>query len=189
MFLTDIDKEFSALGFVVLPSFISDAEQSDLLGFLERSLTGSADDANLSIAQRNFARKAGNIVAVNEQRYGREYYMQTDSFMRAILEKDGCYTRLPSDSIKHAIPKDAPRIENPKNILIKLLGERIRSLPIINHQELYLVQCVHYNGEYERGKHIDNKVNGGDIIVGCSLGPTDRYIELSGNYNLNFSCN
>ena len=55
MFLTDIEKEFSALGFVVLPSFISDAEQSDLLGFLERSLTGSADDANLSIAQRNIS--------------------------------------------------------------------------------------------------------------------------------------
>jgi hypothetical protein len=39
---------------------------------------------------------------------------------------------------------------------------------------------IYISGRAERGKHIDNQINGGNIIVGCSFGPHDRYIELSG---------
>ena len=180
MALVAIEKYFKDLGFYVIPSFISDEEQKSLLRYLDWSLTGSPDEENLSVAQRSRARRAGNIIAVNEQKYGREFYIQTESFQRAVTEKDGCYSRVPSDSAKHSIPKESPKLEDEKNKPIRILADRIGALHGIKNKELYLIQCVHYNGEYERGKHVDNKVNGGDIIVGCSIGTTDRYIELSG---------
>jgi hypothetical protein len=64
-------------------------------------------------------------------------------------------------------------------VIIRNLCKRIHSL-IPDSEKLYLIQCVHYTGKAERGKHIDNQINGGNIIVGCSFGPHDRYIELSG---------
>lgn len=176
-----IDEEyFEDIGFSIISSFMSDEEHRDILRYLDLSLTGSPDQANLSIAERSSARRAGNIIAVNEQKYGREYYLQTESFQLAVTEKDGCYCRLPSDSAKHSIPKESPRLEDERNKLVRILSDRIGALPAIKGDKLYLIQCVHYNGKCERGKHIDNKVNGGDIIVGCSFGDTDRYIELSG---------
>ena len=175
-----IEDYYEDIGFSIIPSFMSHEEQEGILRYLDQSLTGSPDEASLSIAKRSSARRAGNIIAVNEQKYGREYYLQTDSFQLAVTEKDGCYCRLPSDSAKHSIPKQSPRLEDEKNKLVKILSDRISALPAVRGDKLYLLQCVHYNGKYERGKHIDNKVNGGDIIVGCSFGDTDRYIELSG---------
>ena len=57
MLLTDFEDKFAKSGFVVLPSFITDDEQADLLRYLENSLTGSPAEANLSIAQRSSARR------------------------------------------------------------------------------------------------------------------------------------
>jgi alkylated DNA repair dioxygenase AlkB len=37
----------------------------------------------------------------------------------------------------------------------------------------------------KRGKHIDNKVNGGHIIVGCTIGDSERFMEVSGTYGKN----
>ena len=175
-----VEKSFERLGFTVLPSFLTDEEQVKILAYLDRSLSGSIDESNLSIAERSRARKAGKIVAVSEQKYGREYYIQTDNFQNAVFDSDGCYSRTPSDTAKHSIPKESARLEDERNAVIKALSERIQLLPQIANEKLYLIQCVQYNGKFERGKHIDNKVNGGDIIVGCSIGPTERYIELSG---------
>lgn len=173
-------KHFEKLGFFVIPFFISDEEQLEIIQYLDRSLEGSADESSLSIAERSKARKAGNIVAVSEHKYGREYYLQTDSFQIAVNEDDGSYSRTPADRAKHSIPKESPRLEDTRNTVIRKLGERIQLHPQVNNAKLYLIQCVQYNGKFERGKHIDNKVNGGDIIVGCSFGPTERFIELSG---------
>lgn len=175
-----VEKSYENIGFTVFPSFLTDKEQVKLLAYLDRSLSGSIDEGNLSIAERSRARKAGRIVAVSEQKYGREYYMQTDHFQEAVLDNDGCYSRTPSDAAKHSIPKESARLEDDRNEVIKVLSERIQLLPQIANEKLYLIQCVQYCGKFERGKHIDNKVNGGDIIVGCSIGPTERYIELSG---------
>jgi hypothetical protein len=178
----NVFKVFEKLGFFVIPSFMSDEEQGEIIQYLNRSLEGSADESNLSIAERSRARKAGNIVAVSEHKYGREFYLQTDSFQMAVNEADGSYSRTPADRAKHSIPKESPRLEDARNSVIKKLGERIQLHPQVNNAKLYLIQCVHYNGKLERGKHIDNKVNGGDIIVGCSFGPIERFIELSGKY-------
>ena len=173
-------KFFEKLGFFVIPCFISDDEQAEIIQYLNRSLEGSADESNLSIAERSRARKAGNIVAVSEHKYGREFYLQTDSFQIAVNEADGSYSRTPADRAKHSIPKESPRLEDARNSVIRKLGERIQLHPEVNNAKLYLIQCVQYNGKLERGKHIDNKVNGGDIIVGCSFSPSERFIELSG---------
>lgn len=180
MAVANIDCEYEKLGFSLHPSFISVEEQSEIAQYLKLSLSGSADESNLSIAERNRARKAGSVVAVSEHKYGREFYIQTESFQIAADESDGCYSRTPADRAKHSIPKEAPKLEDERNRVIRKLAERIGSHPDIIGEKLYLIQCIEYNGKYERGKHIDNKVNGGNIIVGCTIMPHDRYIELSG---------
>ena len=174
------DSDYEKFGFSLHPSFISIDEQSDIAQYLKLSLSGSAHESNLSIAERNRARKAGSVVAVCEHKYGREFYLQTESFQAAVDESDGCYSRTPADRAKHSIPKEAPKLEDERNSAIRKLAERILSHPEISGEKLYLIQCIEYNGKYERGKHIDNKVNGGHIIVGCTIAPHERYIELSG---------
>lgn len=83
--------EFRNLGFEVIPNFISPEEQSQLIKYLDSylSISGSNEDANLSIAMRSRGRKEGKIIAVSDLRYGREYYIQTQSFQSAADNGDG----------------------------------------------------------------------------------------------------
>jgi hypothetical protein len=89
--LPSASADFGELGFKVIPNFISADEQEQMINYLEKNLSilGSNEEANLSIAMRSRKTKKGNIIAVSEQKYGREFYIQTQSFESAADNGDG----------------------------------------------------------------------------------------------------
>jgi hypothetical protein len=85
--------DFKDLGFKVIPNFISLDEQEQMINYLGNNLSilGPNEEANLSIAMRSRKRREGEIIAVSEQKYGREFYIQTKSFESDADNGDGMY--------------------------------------------------------------------------------------------------
>jgi hypothetical protein len=137
-----------------------------------------------TIASRAKRRRSNNNTSIDilDHKYGKEFYIQTKHFQDTVLyDEDGCFTRKPADHTKHMICLSDPKLEDDKYACIRNFCNRVNSLDVIDGEKLYLIQCIHYNGASKRGKHIDNKVNGGHIIVGCTIGRSERFMELSGN--------
>ena len=131
--------------------------------------------------QARFSKKACDQTYENDalivymvHKYGLEFYVQTLEFARRCREPKATYSREPADSGKHSIPEaTTPWLE--KHDLLEPLRELCAHLEqegLIDGEKLCLVQCVYYKADAEgaRGRHIDNVINGGKIIVGVTLG-------------------
>jgi 2OG-Fe(II) oxygenase superfamily len=157
------------------PQYLVDLHDS-LVKFLDDIIYHSDPP---SVAQRTRHSKVSSS-AVGVYKYGKEFYIQTQAFEDEVAEDekrvrrgeppDLAYSRVPPDKSKHSIPESTLRLTDPKCAAVKQLCDNISREPMIEGRELYLVQCVHYCGEQDRGRHIDNKLNAGDIIVGCTFG-------------------
>ena len=136
-------------------------------------------------------RNDAKIVNMNHK-YGSEFYVQTEEFDRRCQEKDPKYVRIPADQTKHSIPKQyTPWLEKHDSFgPLRELCAFIDQEELLDGEKLCLIQCVHYNADApgDRGRHIDNVMNGGKIIVGVTLGDkplseckddTSRYRNIS----------
>ena len=167
---------------VLQPPYLDETLHNNLVGMLD----GIFGDDKAIITRRQLADERSGVVVPMNHKYGREFYVETAAFGRAVKDKAGNhFSREPPDSAKHSIPETTPRLEtHPKLDALRALCAQVCQEPLIEGKELYLMQCVHYtaNAEGDRGKHIDNRTNGGDIIVGVTLATTSLGFQMEDEY-------
>lgn len=144
--------------------------RNDLLGYLKEEFAVTATRS-----------RCKNEAAITIDNYGREFIIQTRAFCAFVVDMNSkciLYTRSPH-SLKYSVPINTCMLEDEKQRSVMDLSKLVQLvIPKVRDLVLYLVQCIIYDGQGNRGPHIDGIQNGGDVIVGCDIGGGKRSLGI-----------